>query len=412
MKKQLLIFFYLFSLYIGTYRPMSKKNIDFNLDNVCYYKDISHNSLFEYVRPCESEKTCISVDASGSTNYDVKTCQDYFNYFRTMGDDCTTNEDCDGSLICSDKKCTFSGNTAYLCNSHYYCPSNKYYFAGANNICDEDIAEGNRDKCEVNSKTTSGTTITITTDFPKGSYFEPGYFKMCGYISLDSKNDNGEYYKKSVSISEFCSVQDGDFVESDFACESGFALYFYGNGGYKLTDNPYTDSSNPTLDANDKRQDMYLRCVTVTGIDTVKNVIKYKIGSGEEEYYHLSQVYGDLYYSSSLTYSNYRGEIKGKINQYTMTKLELFQKYKERYNAIKSDCMNHLYPEELYTCRDNELRKWFYFYTNPKDYLLYRNEPQVMDYLVQQYYKTYTSNSSGFFLNLSFLSLLLILISF
>ena len=139
-------------------------------------------------------------------------------------------------------------------------------------------------------------------------------------------------------------------------------------------------------------------------------LIKYKIGSGEEEYYHLSQVYGDLD-SSSLSYTNYQSEIKGKINQYTMTKLELFQKYKERYNAIKSDCMNYLYPEELYTCRDNELRKWFYFYSIPKEYLLYRNEPEVMGYLVQQYYKTYTSNSSGFFLNLSIISLLLIMIS-
>ena len=65
----------------------------------------------------------------------------------------------------------------------------------------------------------------------------------------------------------------------------------------------------------------------------------------------------------------------------------------ERYNAIKSDCINYLYPEEPKTCRDNELRKWYYFYENPKEYLLYRNEPQVMDYLVQQDYPTYTSNS-------------------
>ena len=73
--------------------------------------------------------------------------------------------------------------------------------------------------------------------------------------------------------------------------------------------------------------------------------------------------------------------------------------------------INYLYPEEPKTCRDNELRKWYYFYENPEEYLLYRNEPQVMDYLVQQDYPTYTSNSSRF-LNLSILSLLLIFISF
>ncbi len=407
MTKQLLIFFYLISLYISTYRPMSKKNIDFNLDNVCYYQDISDKSFFEYVRPCESEKSCILVDdyydptnpTSSSPNYpsyNVKTCQDYFNYFRTMGDDCTTNEDCDGTLVCSSgKKCTFDGNKYYYKNNHYYCPSNKYYNSATSvdGTCNEDIAEANRDKCLVQTKESGAVSSII----PTGSNnYEPGYFKMCGYISLDVLNNNNNYYKKYVSISEFCSVQDGEFVEDKFACKSGFALYFYANKKYKKSDNPYT--SNPELNVDRKPQEMFLRCVTVTGIDTDNQIIKYKIENGEEEYYHFSEVH-----------SNYQNRIN--YDGYTMTKLELFQKYKERYNAIKSDCMNYLYPEEPATCRDNELRKWYYFYRNPEKYLLYRNEPQVMDYLVQKTYPTYTSNSSRF-LNLSILSLLLIFISF
>jgi hypothetical protein len=47
------------------------------------------------------------------------------------------------------------------------------------------------------------------------------------------------------------------------------------------------------------------------------------------------------------------------------------------------------------TCRDDELRKWYYFYDNPGEYILYQNEPQIMEYLIQQDYKDYKAEHTS-----------------
>jgi hypothetical protein len=97
-----------------------------------------------------------------------------------------------------------------------------------------------------------------------------------------------------------------------------------------------------------------------------------------------------------------------------MTKLEIFQNYKKRYDEIKEECKSLLYLDEPETCRDDELRKWYYFYINPGKYILYQNEPQVMEYLIQDSYKDYkaehTTDSIGF-LKINILLIFFILIS-
>jgi hypothetical protein len=135
---------------------------------------------------------------------------------------------------------------------------------------------------------------------------------------------SNKYFKKSISKSFYCSGPEDSFVEDKLVCQSGLALYFYGNKEYKDTNNPSTIGTNI----------MYLRCVTVTGIDLENEIIKYKIGSdGNEQYYHLDEVY-----------SPYKDLIN--INEFTMTKLELFQNYKKRYDEIKDDCKSKLYLDE------------------------------------------------------------------
>ena len=97
-----------------------------------------------------------------------------------------------------------------------------------------------------------------------------------------------------------------------------------------------------------------------------------------------------------------------------MTRLEIFQNYKKRYDEIKEECARLLYLDEPGTCRDDELRKWYYFYENPEEYILYKNEPMIMEYLIQTTYPNYKAehvNSSGF-LSLNILILILALISF
>ena len=363
-----LIFICLFALYLSTYKPMTDRSINFGKD-VCYYRDVSHNSYFEYVKPCESGKTCLSLSDS---NYNIRKCQDYNYLYRTLNDECQIDEDCPGNLKCKSNKCDFDGDNPYL---NYYCPYGKVIDGG---VCKE---KTNGDKCELRDD--------------NGNYqegYNAGYFKLCGLIDLKTLNNNGDYFKKSVSSSFYCSVADGNFVDDEFACQSGFALYFYGN-------NKYTQANNPSSTSNI----MYLKCVTVTGIDADNKVVKYKIGeAGVEQYYLINKLI-----------SSYQSYILGEISEFTMTKLELFQNYKKRYDAIKDDCQKLLYPDEEETCRDDELRKWYYFYLNPEQYVLYKNEPQIMEYLVQKTYKNYKAEHTSYsrFLSLNIFIMLLFFIS-
>ena len=378
MKNKPFILICLLTTYLSTYRPMTMKNFDFGAD-VCYYKDVSHNNGFEYVKPCESGKVCVS--SLSDSSYEIRKCIDFHYFYRTINDECKNNEECPGNLICTSNKCDFDGNKPY----GLYCPYGKVI---ESNECKE---KTNGDKCEVNNA-----------DGTNPERYNPGYFKKCGLIDLQLTSANsGRYYEKTVSSSFYCSVPDDSFVKESITCEHGFALYFYGNKKYKPINNP----SNPSGGLSESHQ-MYLRCVTVTGVDTVNNVIKYKIGeSGTEEYYLIDELQDG---------TSYKRTMENSINELTMTKLEIFQNYKKRYDEIKEECARLLYLDEPGTCRDDELRKWYYFYENPEEYILYKNDPMIMEYLIQTSYPNYKAqhtNSSGF-LNLNILILLFALISF
>lgn len=387
MSNNCLIILCLFALYSSTYKPMTQKTFDFG-KGVCYYQDISHNLNFEYVKPCESGKACLSLGDSG---YGIKKCQNSEFLPRTLNDDCKTDEDCPGTLKCSSNKCSFDGDKPY----GGYCPEGKVVDS-SDYKCKE---KTNGNKCEM----TDDNGIP-NSDVNYNDANSPSYFRMCGLIDLNKKTETGSgdhYFKKSVSKSFYCSAPDDSFVEDNLVCESGFALYFYGNKEYKSTNNPSSSSD-----------EMFLRCVTVTGIDTENEIIKYKIGeNGDEQYYHINEVSDG---SSPYSSTDYKSLMKGSIDELTMTKLEMFQNYKKRYDQIKEDCKSLLYIDEPETCRDDELRKWYYFYENPGEYILYQNEPQVMEYLIQQDYINYkaehTTDSIGF-LSINTILIFFILIS-
>lgn len=379
MPNNYLIILCLLALYSCTYKPMTQKTFNFGGD-VCYYKDVSHNLNFKYVKPCESGKACVSLEGS---DYSIKKCLNSEFLPRTLNDDCNYDEDCPETLVCSSsKKCSFDGDTPY----NNYCPEGKVVDR-TDNKCKE---KTNGDKCE----------MTDDNGVPNADvYFDdtisPSYFRVCGLIELKKKTTEGigdHYFKKSLSKSFYCSAPDDSFVEDKFVCESGFALYFYGNKEYKSSNNPYNN-----------QEKMFLRCVTVTGIDKEKNIIKYRIGDGSEQYYHIEEVVME-----------YKHLMEESINDLTMTKLEMFQNYKKRYDQIKEECKSLLYLDELKTCRDDELRKWKYFYDHPNNYILYQNEPQIMEFLIQEEYKDYkaehTTDSIGF-LNINILLIFFILIS-
>lgn len=379
MSNNCLIILCLLSLYSSTYKPMTQKTFDFG-EGVCYYQDVSHSLDFKYVKPCESGKACTSLSDS---DYDIRKCLNSEPLPRTLNDDCNTDEDCPGTLICSSKKCGFDGDKPYS----GYCPEGKVIDA-ATDKCKE---KTNGNKCEMRDDNDN----PVTDAYDNNN--TPSYFRMCGLIELKKKAETGygdHYFEKSVSKSFYCSAPDDSFVRNELLCESGFALYFYGNKEYK-------SKNNPSI----YRDEMYLRCVTVTGIDTENEIVKYKIGDGNEQYYHIDEV---------STNSNYKQVMENSINELTMTKLEMFQNYKKRYDQIKEDCKSLLYLDEPETCRDDELRKWYYFYNNPEKYILYQNEPQVMEYLIQTDYKNYkaehTTDSIGF-LSINIMLIFFILIS-
>lgn len=389
MFKILIIYIYLFSLVLCTYRPLPLRNLTFAGD-VCYYRDILYNSQIEYVKSCDSGKFCNPLEASATTspNYEIKTCQEYNNFYKTVGDECSRDFECDSTLICSSsKKCEFNGLIAYngFCKPGYvYENQGSYYSCVAE-------TESNKDKCETNDVDPSGNLINTK------EYYH-GYMKICGEIEVQRRTVASDHYIiKTKKASLPGSVPDGNFVLDKEACESGYALYFYGN---KDITNPLGSGSTP---------EMFLLCVTVLGFDTTHNIIKYKIGNeGDIYYYNMEKIPNDYRFGTSTITAI-------SFDEFTMTKLKMFQNYITRFNQIKSECLNIYDINEPGTCRDNELRKWNYFYTHPEEYLLYQNEPDVTEYLIQQEYKEYlpirneTDNASGF-INVSILMILFLLI--
>lgn len=386
MFKILFIYIYLFSLVLCTYRPLPLRNLTFAGD-VCYYRDILSNSQIEYVKSCDSGKFCTPLEDSStpSPNYEIKTCQEYNNFFKTVGDECSRDFECDSTLICSSssKKCEFNGLIPY----DFICKPG-YVFSRSSFSCVAET-ESNKDKCQTNDVDASGNLINTEN-------YEPGNRKFCGEIEVIRRTATSDHYiVKTKKASLIGSVPDGNFVLNKMACESGYALYFYGN----------KDITNP-LGSSATDDEMFLLCVTVLGFDTVHNIIKYKIGNeGDIYYYNIQKIPSTRVSPSTETID---------FNEYTMTELKMFQNYITRFNQIKSECLNN-YDINDPTCRDNELRKWFYFYEHPKEYLLYQNEPDVIDYLIQQEYKEYlpirneTDNSSGF-INVSIMMILFLLI--
>lgn len=405
MFKLLFTCFYLISIILCTYRPMAIRNLTF-VDDVCYYRDISSNSQIEYVKPCPSGKICKSLEQifintktktvtntlspevqqiesnsySSASNYLISTCQEYNYFYKTVGDECSKDFECDSTLVCLSNKCQFDISTKY----DKYCGSGLILENRGSSSSPVCVAETsvNKDKCQVDEVDGSGATTT--------KYYYPGYLKICGEMDVQRQSAGSNYYiTKTIKASFYGSVADGQFVKNKMACESGYALYFYGN---KDIINPLGLSST---------HEMFLLCVTPLGFDTDNKIIKYKIGNdGNIYYYNMNKIDDDY---------------KIYFDDYEMLKLDLFQNYKNRFNQVKDECVNYYDINEPDTCRDNELRKWFYFYQNPEKYLLYKNDPDVLDYLIQQTFKQYlpvkneTTNYSGF-INVKIFMILLLLI--
>lgn len=381
MNTKAIFFICILSLSFSYYLPMKRKSIDFGAD-VCRYDDPIHDTKYNYVKGCEKGKYCASLESS----YNIHKCQPYTPIIKMLGENCKNDFECDSSLKCISEKCSMEDDYPYNKNGIDFCPSGYILqirdSEGRNS--GKCISATNIDKCYI--RTMEGTTEKI-------NKYAPDYFKICGKISYEKDNTNKQYIKTSTDMNYYGEVNDGEFVEDELACKSGYALYFYGN---KELTKPFTNSEVSGTNGND----MFKLCVTVKEVEYIPSSdscrIKYTKGSETEYIYDPSQ-----------TTTSYAPD----CNEFLLTKLELFQKQVERMNSIRDQCISQRHYDEPFLCDDNELKKLHYFYENPEDYLLYQNENQVVDYLVQSTYPTYEAQDlSKGFLNLNYFILLLSLI--
>ena len=347
MNKYFMTFVMLFSFCIAaaqiTYRPMTKRNMDFGED-VCYYKDIADSSNIVYVKPCEEGKRCVDL---GISDYDIHTCVAYGGMYDNKNNDCVTKNNFDHYNYQNSIDCTHYSCTDGKCGKHPYgCSENQVVDYLDSNKCVEE-----KDICYENND--AGTLV---------KHYSTVAGKKCVRFTLQTRDSGKTYFDSKIYSTAIASVDDGEFIknvdgeDSLMYCKSGYALYFYGNKGLK---NPNTDTSST--------HDMYLMCVTVTGRDP-SGIIKYKIGGGEENYYDPDKLpyyqYQDPYsYPPSSYYRQYQIY---QNDDFLMIRLEMFNNYIQNLND------------------ENESAKWYYFYKHPEEYLLYKNEPQVIEYLVKE----------------------------
>ena len=362
----------LLSYSILMYFPLDKKEIGLNNDDLCYYKE-SNDKI--YVKACNEGYFCDSIDAQ-----DNGICLEYKSHFRKYKEKCNENLICYSGLKCDDKnECVHENNeNPYMHKDnvskkiYYYCPDNTI-LNDQKKCISISTNEEMKDKCSLDS------------DMKFLSY---EYLKVCGELNKD---------QTLASISDFGKVDDGKIVGDVLACKSGFALYFYDGKNIQI------DSNNPNIPLP--------VCVTAKYAekdDNNKCIIGYIIGDDEKEsIYSENEVESYLYSNNSFTDCNL-----------IMTQIELLNNYLNIFNKLNAHCKDGQFYNEPFTCENDELRKSWYYYNNPDHYLLYKDEQEIIDYLIQQNYPTHISNeieqedkkdNSSVFLNNKYFLILLLL---
>ena len=373
MLKFAFIFTSLFSSFFFLYLPLSMKNIEYYSQDMCSYSDTDN---IYYVKGCEKGYQCISSYDDNTGNIHIGTCQQYIPANKKYNENCSGN-DCETDLKCDDnKKCVLpgTGQSPYKVKDpvsgkdNFYCSENLKV-----------IKDNDNNKCSSSN---------IGNYCLNGNEAKPDFMRVCGKIEFEGATSK----KKTVSNDQIGKLELSDklFVEDEIACKTGIYLYFAHDG---------SEPSNA---------DKFKMCVNVTGVsldkETSKYHIRYKKG-GEEDYIYI--VDNDLY-------SNDEKE----EFQFLMLKQALFQNYLKRYQKLEEDCLNKKYYDEPYTCRDDELRKLWYFYNNPKEYSLYKDYPEVINSLIESYYPTSyeqileSKNSKRLLFKINLYFIFLILLSF
>ena len=202
-----------------------------------------------YVKFCNEGKHCVGLSTTLPSS-DIKyTCQNITTKIslKSYDEPCDSDLECETGLFCK------RGISANKCSRLYSCGD--YYSVFQYN----DGSWGCRnDKCK------GYTYFRYFNDQTEGNNeygYTLGYSKIRGKLTVKQETGNN-YVVENVEESTMGSVPDGKFVYDSMACESGFALYFYGNKGLEDPFTGTTGSSN---------KNMFKMCVTVDSIEMNDN---------------------------------------------------------------------------------------------------------------------------------------------
>ena len=384
MLKEILLVLSLISVSSSTtYSPWHLRNFDYSVSDICSYT----YDNFKYVKPCQANYKCQTV---GGDNHFIETCRQVYKTVKIYGETCSGDIECDSGLKCEGSKCINTNDGgAYdikdrISDDHVYkCNSNRksHINSGGNVVCSlssDSIFTGMDGLCYKYD-------TTVLKSIPHT------FNKVCGENTLA---ENGHYISQT-SMNSIGSLADGTYVSDARACQSGFALYLY-------------RSKTLVKPATTEDQNMYLVCVTLKEISFDNNdkpIYKYSL-NGEEHSYKVSQI------PSGNIPSGYNFP----SNSLLMTKLELFKQFVDKAKGVTCK-ENEGYDDEQFTCKNDELRRLWYFYENVDEYLLYKNQDAIIDYLIQQEYPEYSpryaepQQEASSYLSVKFISLLILLLS-
>lgn len=403
------ILFYLFISCSSDYMPMEKKSK--YGEDVCGYYDKSDY----YVKPCEKGKYCVRYDDGGdyTEGTTLSICQDAPTIeegIKTLDEKCSSDFECEYDLKCKGQKCVYDGScnaneypykTFYnpnLYNNPYSSPYNNHY----NYRCGKKAPEGYCYKIEYTQN--SGQQYYFGNKKEKS--------QICGVYTFHN-NGNNNFEVDGIKYDYIGNVKNGEYVSNEILCKSGFALFFYPEG---YLDDPYS------LNDNGSNNEMFLRCVTPVAIDKIDKllsntnantycVIYYKDDDDDTEIkkYNVEQLYRNNIRinggvsTGSLCPSYSEQEFKLKIQKFKEYYTSLTDDEREKCGDLRSTSHNR------YTCENKDLIKSWYFYENPKEYIVYNNREKlqvVLNHLIQKQFPLYDFSSK---LNIKYLISLLIL---
>lgn len=351
MLKQILIYSFLIELTLSSFLPMSVKKHNFG-SHVCRYYD--HEDGIDYVRPCETDNYCQATESQSNgardRNY-LYTCQKYMYIppnpstpLKDKGQTCENNSECMRGLSCL----TGSGSTK-TCGRQ--CYDNRILLK----IDDYYECRYVENKC-------------VYTKDNNFDTYSARNCKVCGKITSEDKTDgNNKHFRilKEADENDPYSQNDGEFVIDKEACSSGTALYFYLDEKIKNE----IDSTYSGLNQ------MYYRCVTIKAVDPANDRFNYTIGTETVYIYDIDEV--DFDDEDSYGQSNKKNTLKSLCNQYLMTKIELWNSNKEEYKNYASCKVTDI---------NDDLKRKFYYLNHPEAYILYKDQTEVIEYLIQTAY--------------------------